>query len=55
MSKAPVTIPLSSLFRDPVLVAAFARAERDSGAAFAIPAPRAPVLSGGAARVLELA
>lgn len=55
MSKAVCNIPLSSLFRDPVLAAAFARAERDSGAAFAVPAPRSPVLVGGAAvaRVLE--
>lgn len=45
--------PLSSMFADPVVRAAFQRAERDNGAAFAIPAPNSPVLSGGAA--LEVA
>ena len=57
MPKPDTTAPLSLLFRDPVLAAAFARAERDSGAAFAVPAPRSPVLAGGAAvaRVLESA
>ena len=55
MSKPDTTAPLSSLFRDPVLAAAFARAERDSGAAFAVPAPKPPVLTGGADRALELA
>lgn len=42
-------IPLSSLIRDPGIRAAFLRAERESGAAFAVPALRLPVLSGGAA------
>lgn len=48
--------PLSSLFRDPFVRAAFQRAEKDGGASFAVPAPRRPVLTGGeAVRVLELA
>lgn len=48
--------PLSTLFRDPFVRRAFERAEKDGGASFAVPAPRRPVLSGGAAvRVLELA
>ena len=47
-------IPLSSLFTDPRLRAAFARAERDDGAAYAIPAPQTPVLNGGAGKVLRL-
>lgn len=45
---------LSSLFTDPRVRAAFERAERDDGAAYAIPAPQTPVLSGGAAKVLTL-
>lgn len=49
------TIPLSRLFRDPKLRAVFERAERDNGAAFAVPAPKKPVLNGGAVRLLELA
>jgi hypothetical protein len=50
------SIQISSLFRNPALKAIFEKAERDNGAAFAIPAPKAPVLSGGAAvRVLEAA
>ena len=44
---------LSSLFTDPVVVAAFRRAERDSGSAFAVPAPKSPVLPGGEALTLE--
>lgn len=52
---ATKTITLSSLIRNPAVRAAFQRAERDNGAAFAIPAPKAPVLTGGAARVLEAA
>lgn len=47
------TAPLSSLIRDPAVRAAFERAERDSGQAFAIPTPRAPVLNGGAAQKRE--
>ena len=47
-------IILSNLFTNPALKAAFNRAERDQGFAFAVPAPKKPVLSGGAAaRVLE--
>lgn len=39
-------IPLSRLFRDPLVRRAFERAERDNGDTFAVPA-RSPVLSGG--------
>jgi hypothetical protein len=46
------TTPLSSLIRDPVVRAAFQRAERDLGRAFAIPAQPRPVLAGGAAEAL---
>ncbi len=55
MAKASIT--LSSLFRNPAVRDAFERAERDNGAAFAVPVPKAPVLTGGAAaaRVLEVA
>ena len=48
-------LPISSLIRDPIVRAAFLRAERDNGQAFTIPTPRAPVLSGGAAKRLEAA
>ncbi len=51
-------IPLSALARDPIVAAFFRRGERDLGDAFAVPAPREPVLTGGEAkspaRVLEL-
>lgn len=47
--------PLSSLIRDPAVRAAFERAERDNGQAFAVPTPRAPVLAGGAAQKREAA
>lgn len=53
MAKASIT--LSSLFRNPAVRDAFQRSERDNGAAFAIPAPKAPVLTGGNAKVLEAA
>ena len=43
------SIPLSALFINPVLKAVFARAERDNGSAYAVPTPKAPVLSGGQA------
>lgn len=48
-------IKLSSLFTNPALKSAFERAEKDNGAAFALPAPKAPVLAGGAAKALEYA
>lgn len=38
---------LSELIRNPVVAAAFRRAERDSGNAYAVPAPKGPVLVGG--------
>lgn len=49
------TIPLSSLFTNPLLKAAFERAERDNGCALVVPAPKKPTLAGGAAKKLELA
>jgi hypothetical protein len=49
------TTKLSSLIRDPIVRAAFERAERDYGQTFAIPNDRPKVLVGGAAeRVREL-
>ena len=54
MAKATQNIPLSSLFADPALRAAFLRAERDQGEAFAVPAYRPRnLIGGGAERVLE--
>jgi hypothetical protein len=44
-------IPLSSLFTDPRVRDAFRRAERDHGAAFAVPAPSPHLLGGGAAEL----
>lgn len=41
-----ITVPLSSLFGDPDVRAAFWRAERDEGDVFVI-TTKAPVLSGG--------
>ena len=46
-------VRLSSLFTNPTVKAAFERVERDNGCALVIPAPKSPVLAGGAARVLE--
>jgi hypothetical protein len=49
------TTKLSDLIRDPIVRAAFQRAERDYGQAFAVPTDRPQVLNGGAAeRVREL-
>jgi hypothetical protein len=46
----PASLPaLSTLIRDPFVRRAFERGERDDGASFVTPAPRAPVLAGGAA------
>ncbi|MEY9629060.1 hypothetical protein [Sinorhizobium fredii] len=45
-------IPLSALFCDPFISAAFRRAERDGGCALAVPDPDGPVLIGGDARSL---
>lgn len=48
-------ITLSQMFTDPDVRAAFWRAERDAGTAFAVPADRPRTLTGGAAeRVLEV-
>lgn len=44
---------ISSLIKNPAVKAAFERAERDNGAASANQAPKAPVLTGGSANVLE--
>lgn len=46
---------ISALIKNPIVKAAFERAERDNGAASAITAPKAPVLTGGSAKVLEAA
>lgn len=55
MATSQTTTPLSALFADPDVRAAFWRAERDQGDAFAIPAERPRILTGGAAeRVREL-
>lgn len=49
-------LPLSRLFRDPMLREIFAKAERDNGAPFLVPVdPPKPVLSGGAAVAREAA
>lgn len=48
-------IPLSALIKNPVVAAAFRRGEGDNGAAFAVPTPKSPVLTGGSAKVLEAA
>lgn len=55
MATSQNSTPLSSLFADPALRAAFRRAERDQGEAFSVPADRPRNLTGGAAeRVREL-
>lgn len=46
---ANFAIPLSALFRDPFVAAAFRRAERDGGSAVAVMVPKSPVLAGGTA------
>lgn len=46
---SPKRVPLSTLSADPAIVAFFQRGERDSGAAYAMPATPKPVLTGGAA------
>lgn len=49
-------LPLSSLFRDPAVRLAFQRAEREDGAAFAVPSPSPrPLLDGALLRQLEMA
>jgi hypothetical protein len=49
------TTKLSDLIRDPIVRAAFQRAERDYGQSFVVPSDRPQVLNGGAAeRVREL-
>lgn len=49
---ADTRIPLSSLARDPIVAAFLRRGERDLGNAFAVPAPREPILTGGEAKSL---
>lgn len=50
------SFPLSSLFRDPAVREAFKRAERDDGAAFAVPSPcPRPLLGGALLRQREMA
>ncbi len=46
---------ISAMIKNPVVKAAFERAERDNGAAFANQAPKAPLLSGGSAKAMEAA
>ena len=48
-------IHLSDIARDPVLRAAFARIEDDAAGALVLPKRPEPVLTGGAARVMEFA
>lgn len=48
-------IKLSQIAKNTAVAAFFARGERDNGAAFIINAPKKPVLTGGAAKVLEVA
>ncbi|TCN30147.1 hypothetical protein [Sinorhizobium americanum] len=47
-------IPLSALFCDPIVRAAFERAERDDGSMFAVANPDLPVLTGGEAALQSL-
>ena len=54
MAKATQNIRFSTMFADAKLRAVFARAERDQGEAFAVPAERPRNLTGGAAERLEL-
>ncbi|MEO9298993.1 hypothetical protein [Devosia alba] len=49
LTNRPATVRLSQITTDAALAAFFERGERDSGAAFAVPASPKPVLIGGAA------
>jgi hypothetical protein len=49
----PCVQPLSSFIRDSFVRAAFERAERDQGRAFAVPPAPEPELTGGAAEQIE--
>lgn len=49
----PLQQPLSSLIADPFVRAAFERAERDQGPAFAVPTAPRPRFQGGAAEQIE--
>jgi hypothetical protein len=55
LTKRSATLRLSQITADPALAAFFERGERDSGAAFAIPASPKPVLTGGAVKAPEYA
>ena len=44
-----VTLPLIPFSKTPALRAAFYRGSKDAGNSFAVPAPKAPVLTGGQA------
>jgi hypothetical protein len=48
------TTPLSAMFTDPTLRAAFERAERDGTAPLAVAADRPRILTGGGVAVREL-
>jgi hypothetical protein len=54
-SRLTVSVPLSALFSDRLVAAAFRRAERDNGEAFAIVPVRPLTLAGGAAENMEVA
>lgn len=53
--KRAATLRLSQLTADADLAAFFERGERDSGAAFAVPADPKPVLPGGTVKAPEYA
>jgi hypothetical protein len=48
-----IKIGLSTIARDPIVAAFLARGERDQGTQPAIPAPRRPVLTDGAAEKVK--
>lgn len=50
---AATGLPLSAIISDPFVRAAFERAERDHGPAFAVPTEPQPRFQGGAAEQIE--
>jgi hypothetical protein len=54
LRRAAAVVRLSTLIRDPVVRAAFERAERDYGQTFAIPDDPPHTLNGGAAEPVEV-